>query len=162
MNAVISLQIRPDGDAFSLGLIGGSAAVLFIGTGYIALDTAFDWSGEFVTRQEEGYRNYALYVLYQLFPLICLVLSFLTYGMTCLVMLGEFKPFYYLVGATIFFAIGQVFQYVVSDHLCNASHGKVNGALFETFFTMLALASIWFLWNELTEDQFQIPSVVDA
>lgn len=93
MNGVTSLQLRPDGDANAMIFIGSTTLAIFIGTGYIALDTAFDWTGEFFTDKEDGYRNYAIYVLYQLFPLICIVSFFLAEGFTCLVVLGEFRPF---------------------------------------------------------------------
>lgn len=73
-------------------MICGSAIVLFIGTGYIALDTAFDWSGEFQATAASNYRNIALYVLYQLFPLVCLAVFFLLETVLVLRILGEFRP----------------------------------------------------------------------
>lgn len=75
-----------------MGLFFGSGLVFFIGTGYIALDTAFDWTGEFATNDSNGFRNIALYVLYQLFPLICLVAFFLLEAFLVLRVLGEFRP----------------------------------------------------------------------
>ncbi|KAI5291832.1 hypothetical protein KEM54_005690 [Ascosphaera aggregata] len=152
MNGLTSLQLRVDGDAIALAFISGTAGLIFICTGYIALDTAFDWTGQFVTTKADGYRNYALYVLYQLFPLVCLVLYFLTQGFTCLVALGEFVPFFFLMIATVLFTLGQVFQYILSRHICAVSGGKINGSIFENFFTLLALASIWILWDNITED----------
>ena len=102
MNAFVGYQLLDDGTPASIGLISGSAVVLFIGTGYIALDTAFDWTGHFESSTGTGNinRNIALYVLYQLFPLVCLVLFFVLEAILVLRVLGEFRPMsmYLLMG----------------------------------------------------------------
>jgi hypothetical protein len=63
----------------------------------------------------------------------------------------------YLGAATLLFAIGQIFQYVISTHLCQASHGKINGALFETLFTLLSVGMVWIFWSSITEDDWPLP-----
>lgn len=63
----------------------------------------------------------------------------------------------YLSGAALLFAVGQIFQYVVSTHLCNASDGRVNGALFETLFTLLSVIMVWVFWSSITEDDWPEP-----
>lgn len=63
----------------------------------------------------------------------------------------------YLAAAALLFAIGQIFQYVISVHLCNATNGKINGGLFETFFTLCAVVMIWVFWSSITEDDWPMP-----
>lgn len=63
----------------------------------------------------------------------------------------------YLVGAALLFAIGQIFQYVISTHLCQATSGKINGALFETLFTLLSVIAVWGFWSSITEDDWPLP-----
>ena len=63
----------------------------------------------------------------------------------------------YLTGAALLFAIGQIFNYVISTHLCQASDGKINGALFETLFTLLAVSAVWTFWSSITEDDWPLP-----
>ncbi len=46
LNALVGYQIVDDGTPISLALMGISAGVLLIGTGYIALDTGFRWTGK--------------------------------------------------------------------------------------------------------------------
>ncbi len=41
LNAVVGYQLLDDGTPLSIGLMTASAAALFIGTGYIALDTGY-------------------------------------------------------------------------------------------------------------------------
>ncbi|KAJ5216396.1 uncharacterized protein N7498_002803 [Penicillium cinerascens] len=158
MNAFVGFQLLDDGTPASIGLICASAVVLFIGTGYIALDTAFDWTGHFESSHSGQNRNIGLYVLYQLFPLVCLFLFFVLESVLVLRVLGEFRPMIYLTGATLLFAIGQIFQYVISVHLCEASSHKINGALFETLFTLLAVTGIWTFWSSITEDDWPLPT----
>ncbi|KAJ5405599.1 hypothetical protein N7465_006883 [Penicillium sp. CMV-2018d] len=157
MNALVGFQLLDDGTAASIGLICASAAALFIGTGYIALDTGFDWTGRFQSSHDAPNRNIALYVLYQLFPLVCLVLFYLLEAVLVLRVLGEFRPMLYLTGAGVLFAIGQVFNYVISTHLCQAADGKINGALFETLFTLLSVSGVWAFWSSITEDDWPLP-----
>jgi hypothetical protein len=75
-----------------MGLIVGSAGLLFIGTGYIALDTGFSWTGHFVGSLSGNNRNIGLYVLYLLFPLICLFLFFILEVLLVIRILGETRP----------------------------------------------------------------------
>ncbi|CDM35545.1 hypothetical protein DTO013E5_7981 [Penicillium roqueforti] len=157
MNALVGFQLLDDGTPASIGLICASAVVLFIGTGYIALDTAFDWTGRFQSSHDTPNRNIALYVLYQLFPLVCIVLFYVLEAVLVLRVLGEFRPMLYLSGAGLLFAIGQIFNYVISTHLCQASHGKINGALFETLFTLLSVSGVWAFWSSITEDDWPLP-----
>ncbi|KAL2863544.1 chitin synthase export chaperone [Aspergillus lucknowensis] len=157
LNAMVGFQLLDDGTPASIGLFLVSAAAIFVGTGYIALDTGFDWTGEFATNPSNEYRNIALYVLYQLFPLLCLVAFFLLETYLVIRVLGELRPMLYLGAAAILFAIGQVFNYVVSVHLCNATDGKINGALFETLFTVISVVMLWIFWSSITEDDWPMP-----
>jgi hypothetical protein len=65
----------------------------------------------------------------------------------------------YLAAAALLFAIGQIFQYVISVHICNGSNGKINGGLFETLFTLLAVVTIWLFWSSITEDDWPMPGM---
>lgn len=69
--------------------------------------------------------------------------------LTCLIV--------YLTAAGLLFAIGQIFEYVISVHLCQASNSKINGALFETLFTLLAVGTVWSFWSSITEDDWPMP-----
>jgi hypothetical protein len=157
LNAVVGYQILDDGTPLSLGLIIASALVFFIGTGYIALDTGYSWTGTFNSSLQPPNRNIALYVLYQLAPLIFLVVFFILESILVLRVLGEHKPMYSLVAAALLFAIGQIFEYVISVHICNGTNGKINGAMFETLFTLLSVVAIWYFWSSITEDDWPMP-----
>ncbi|CAJ2511514.1 Uu.00g071390.m01.CDS01 [Anthostomella pinea] len=155
LNAVVGYQVVDDGTPLFLGLMVISAAILFVGTGYITLDTGLGWTSEFDTH-DGNYRNIALYVLYQLVPLIFLVAFFVLEAVLVLRILGELRPMLYLVGAAVSFALGQIFNYTISPYICNGTSGKIDGALFETFFTLVSVGLIWTFWSSITEDDWPI------
>jgi len=76
----------------SMGLLLISAAALFIGTGYICLDTGFRWTGHFDGSLRAPNRNIGLYVLYLLAPLVFLFLFYVLESVLVLRVLGERKP----------------------------------------------------------------------
>ena len=159
LNAAVGYQIIDDGTPMSIGLIVGSAVALFVGTGYIALDTGFSWTGHFDSSLTAPNRNIGLYVLYQLGPIIFLAVFFILESILVLRVLGERKPMIYLCVALLLFALGQIFNYVVSTHICNGTSGKIDGALFETLFTLLAVVTVWYFWSSITEDDWPMPAV---
>ncbi|KAI9792309.1 MAG: hypothetical protein M1816_002534 [Peltula sp. TS41687] len=157
LNAVVGYQLMDDGTPLSIGLILISAVALFVGTGYIALDTGYGWTDRFDPWLVAPKKNIGLYVLYQLVPLVFLVVFFILEAILVLRVLGEFKPLWFLSGAALLFAIGQIFQYVISTHLCNRTNGRINGALFETLFTLLSVIALWTFWSSITEDDWPPP-----
>lgn len=92
MNGAVGYQLIDDGTALSIGLIFGSAAALFVGTGYIALDTGFTFTDYWETSLEPPNQAYALFTLYQIVPLLFLVVFFLLETFLVLRVLGETRP----------------------------------------------------------------------
>ncbi|KAI4599243.1 hypothetical protein KJ359_002202 [Pestalotiopsis sp. 9143b] len=156
LNAVVGFQIIDDGTPISLGLMVLSAAILLIGTGYIALDTGLGFTNYWASSYEAPNRNIALYVLYQLAPLIFLVAFFVLESVLVLRILGEVRPMAYLAAAAVLFALGQIFNYTISPYICNGTSGKIDGALFETLFTLLSVIMVWVFWSSITEDDWPI------
>ncbi|KFY72152.1 hypothetical protein V499_07678 [Pseudogymnoascus sp. VKM F-103] len=159
LNAAVGYQIIDDGTPMSIGLVIGSAVALLVGTGYIALDTGFRWTGHFDSSLTGNNRNIGLYVLYQLAPIIFLAVFFILETILVLRVLGERKPMIYLGAAALFFILGQIFNYVVSTHICHGTSGKIDGAIFETLFTLLSVVTIWYFWSSITEDDWPMPAV---
>lgn len=94
LNGVVGYQLMDDGTALSMLLILGSAAAVFVGTGYIALDTGFNWTGYWNTAliQQNPNREYSMYTLYLLAPLVFLFVFFALESVLVLTVLGEVKP----------------------------------------------------------------------
>jgi hypothetical protein len=162
LNGIVGYQLLDDGTPISVGLMAGSALVLFIGTGYITLDTGYSWTGHFDASLTGHNRNIPLYVLYQLAPLVFLFVYFCLETILVIRILGERKPMIFLGGAAVLFGIGQIFSYVVSVHICHGTDGKINGALFETLFTLLSVVMVWAFWSSITEDDWPMPTVTNT
>ena len=156
LNAIVGYQFLDDGTPLSVALVAGSALILFIGTGYIALDTGFQWTGQYDPSYESPNRHIALYVLYQLAPLVFLVFFYVLEAVLVLKILGETRPMLYLTGAALLFATGQVFNYVVSPFICKGTSARIDGALFQTLFTLLSVMMVWVFWSSITEDDWPI------
>lgn len=92
LNGAVGYQAIDDGTPLSLGLIFGSAAAIFIGTGYLALDQGYSWSGYFDPSLTAPNRNYALYTLYLLAPIVFLSVYFLLETVLVIKVLGETRP----------------------------------------------------------------------
>jgi hypothetical protein len=92
LNGIVGYQLLDDGTPMSIGLIFVSSLILFIGTGYIALDTGFSWTKFWDSTLNSPNRSYSLYTLYQLAPLAFLVVFFLLEAFLVLRILGEKKP----------------------------------------------------------------------
>ncbi|RPA84761.1 hypothetical protein BJ508DRAFT_339410 [Ascobolus immersus RN42] len=150
--AIVKFQYLDDGTLLSIGLVLGSGLIIFAGTGYIALDTAFQWTSQFVYSGD--YKNLALYVLYLIEPLIMIALYVILATIVVLMVLGERKPMLLLGLTGLLFAIGQIFNFVASVHICNATNGKIDGSLFQTLFSLLSVTSLWFFWTLITEDSW--------
>ena len=92
LNGVVGYQILEDGTPISLGLVLFSSLLIFVGTGYIALDTGFSWTGFWDSTLTAPNQAYALYTLYQLAPIIFLVVYYLLEAFLVLKVLGERRP----------------------------------------------------------------------
>jgi Chitin synthase export chaperone len=92
LNALVGYQILDDGTPVSLGLLILSSVIMLVGTGYIALDTAFSWTKHFDKDLNLPNTNIGLYVLYFLVPLVFLAAFFVLETNLVLRELGERRP----------------------------------------------------------------------
>lgn len=69
-------------------------------------------------------------------------------------LLGERKPMILLAASGLFFAIGQIFEFVISVHICNATSGKIDGSLFQTLFSLLSVVALYYFWTSITEESW--------
>lgn len=102
LNGLVGFQLLDDGTPLSIGLIVSSAVILFVGTGYIALDTTFEWTGYWNDTLDDA-KSYSLYTLYQLAPLVFLVVFFILETYLVIRVLGEKKPMRTFRSSTIIF-----------------------------------------------------------
>lgn len=114
LNGVVGYQLLDDGTAVSIGLLVISSVILFVGTGYIALDTGFNFTGFWESTRVQPNQAYALYTLYQLAPLVFLVIFFLLEAFLVLRILGERKPMRKCIVSRPTAANADLLQYTLS------------------------------------------------
>lgn len=94
LNGLVGYQILDDGTFGSIFLILGSTACILVGTGFIVMDTGYDWTGYFsaAITQNDPNRSYAIYTLYFLAPLFFMFVYFVLEAWLVVRILGELKP----------------------------------------------------------------------
>lgn len=145
-----------DGTPLSLGLLIGSSLAFLIGVGYVALDAGFSFTHFWDSSYGGTNKSYALYVLYLLLPLVWIVFYLALETVLVLRILGETRPILFLAAAAISFAVGQIFDFLVSPYICNGTNGAIDGALFQTLFTLGSVVLVWLFWSSITEDDWPI------
>jgi hypothetical protein len=135
-------------------LVLGSALIIFIGVGFIAADTAFAWTSTFQSSNPATLKNIALYILYLLFPLVCLVAYYSLEVFIVIKILGERRPLLILSLSALCFAIGMIFDFVISVHICHGTNGKIDGSMFETLFVLFAVMLLWWFWISIVEGEY--------
>ncbi|KAK7203022.1 chitin synthase III catalytic subunit [Myxozyma melibiosi] len=161
VNAIVAYQILPDGGFLSVSLTFLSGLAFFIGVGYIALDSAFNWTNTFdsAPSRPELMRNYALYTTYLLWPILAISLYLILQFNLVVRVLRERKPLLLLFPAFILFVIGQIFEFVISRYICSGTTGHIDGSMFACLFTLFSFGGLWAFWTDITEDHWIDPAV---
>lgn len=156
VNAIVAYQILPDGSFLSVTLTFLSGLAFFVGVGYIALDSGFDWTGTFdsALNNPDSMRNYALYTVYLLWPIVAISIYLLLEFNLVVRVLRERKPLLLLFAAFLLFVIGQIFEFVVSRYICRNTYGKIDGSMFACLFTLFSFGGVWAFWTYITEDEW--------
>jgi hypothetical protein len=68
--------------------------------------------------------------------------------------LGERRPLLLLTGSALAFAISQIFNFLISVHICLGTKGKIDGSMFETLFVMVSVALLWWFWISIVEGEY--------
>ncbi|TGZ84084.1 hypothetical protein EX30DRAFT_98383 [Ascodesmis nigricans] len=154
LNAIVGFQLLDDGTPLSIGLTIFSGLAFFVGVGYIALDTGFTSPTGYFTVDPKTLKHVSLYILYLLVPLICIVLFYILESFLVLSILHETRPMILLTLSGLLFVIAQIFSFVASVHICDGTSGRIDGSMFQTLFTLLAVIMLWFFWSSITEDEW--------
>ncbi|KAH8660238.1 chitin synthase III catalytic subunit-domain-containing protein [Xylariales sp. PMI_506] len=138
----VCFQLMDDGTPASIAMLVFSASVLFGGTLYISLDTGFNFTRWFL-RGADSYSP-ALLVLYLGVPLVSLT-AYSICQVVFSVRLGRIP--WYLIASLTAFAVGQLFEFVIGSKICAATHGALDGAFFQSLFSLIALVTLCDHWE---------------
>ncbi|KAI9189960.1 hypothetical protein H9P43_001393 [Blastocladiella emersonii ATCC 22665] len=153
LNGFVGFQLLPDGSPASVYSIATTAILVFIGTGYIAADTALGITNAFTPGPK--LMSIPLLVLVLVVPAAAAVLYFITQVLLVFTQLSARKPLVFLTAALVFFALAQVFNFAISDSICWATSRYVDGKAFSTLSTFLAFFCMHKYWAAITEDEWE-------
>lgn len=93
LNAVVGYQLYEDGTIFSILMTTIPSLLMFIGSGYIVLDSMFYWSRSDV-EDKNRLRNHGLYFFYFVWPVISIVGYFILEFILVFKILEEWRPLF--------------------------------------------------------------------
>jgi hypothetical protein len=67
-------------------------------------------------------------------------------------------PKVYLIAAVLFFAGGQIIEFLASPYICRGTAYKIDGAFFQTLMSLVAVVFVFVFWRSITEDTWSEPS----
>ncbi|KAJ1959783.1 hypothetical protein GGI12_004156 [Dipsacomyces acuminosporus] len=150
--AAVGFQYLPDGSFASILTIVVTSAIVFVGIGYIAADTAFGISGGLKPSPKDPFYSPGLFTVYVVFPLVAVVIYIITQSIIVFKFLAVRLPLAWLLASLISFALAQVFVFAVSKSICTGTSRKIDGAFFGTLFNSAAVFGIYGFWSSITED----------
>ncbi|KTW28093.1 hypothetical protein T552_01954 [Pneumocystis carinii B80] len=156
VNAIVGYQLFEDGTVFSVLITLIPSLLLFLSSGYIVLDSIFFWTKSFVS-SSLMFQNYGIYILYFLWSLLCIIGYFILEFILVFKILQEWKPLLLLSGSLILFIIGQLFNFLISKHICQGTQGKIDGSFIGTLFVLLSVILLYKFWDSITEDDWDEP-----
>lgn len=68
--------------------------------------------------------------------------------------LGERRPLLILTLSALAFAVGQIFNFVISVHICHRTNGAIDGSMFETLFVLISVCLLWWFWISIVEGEY--------
>ena len=156
INGLISTQWLEDGTPPSIISLWTGGIAFFVGTGYVAVDTAFNWSGKLPPSDPiEHLQSNGLFVLLLLWPMIA------TFIYTCLMLyvlaflLKEFIPALWFGSSLIAFVLSQAALFALGNTICHGSDSRVDGAFVATLIEAISLGFLFGGWTSITEEDWE-------
>ncbi|KZV98289.1 hypothetical protein EXIGLDRAFT_607098 [Exidia glandulosa HHB12029] len=153
-NAIISTQVVEDGTPASVLPYAIFGTAFFVGTTYVALDTAFHFTTAFESNPPQELKNIALFVLVNIWPGAATVIYFVIMLYVVFVMLQEVRPMGWYIAAMILFVLSQLDVFLLSRVICDGSGAVVDGSFVATVLQTMAVGCLYLAWRSITEGAF--------
>jgi hypothetical protein len=123
-NGVIATQVVEDGTPAALVPLTIFTLIIFGGSLYIALDTAFGFTSVFKSTPPEALHNIGLFVLTCIWPPVAAILYFALMTYIVLGVLREFRPIWYFALAFVLFVLSQLDFFLLNKVICRVSRNS--------------------------------------
>ncbi|KAI8325242.1 hypothetical protein GQ54DRAFT_283652 [Martensiomyces pterosporus] len=149
---LVGFQFLPDGSFASILSIVVTTAIVFVGIGYIAADTAFGISSGLQPKISDPFYSPGLFTVYLVFPLAAIAIYVVSQTIVVIKYLAVRLPLVWLLASLVCFAVAQVLMFSVSKKICTGTSGNIDGAFFGTLLDSAAVLCIYGFWSAITED----------
>lgn len=141
INGFVGFQLYEDGTRLSVWLLRLSSLLWFVISGLVALATFKGWVG--LGPKKTIGLFIVLYILNALFLLIYVVCQILLVLKT----LQERWPLGDILFGVLFFTVGQVLLYALSDKICTSVNHYLDGVFFATICNLLGVMMVYKVFN---------------
>ncbi|KAH7092854.1 chitin synthase III catalytic subunit [Auriculariales sp. MPI-PUGE-AT-0066] len=153
-NAIVSTQIVEDGTPASVIPLAIFGTAFFVGTLYVSLDTAFNWTSAFVANPPQDMNNIALFILTSVWPGVAAIAYFVVMLYVVFVMLQEIKPMLWFIASFVVFALSQLDVFLLSKTICKGTDGVVDGSFVATLLETASVGLLYAGWLSITEEDW--------
>ncbi|TIA91110.1 hypothetical protein E3P99_01281 [Wallemia hederae] len=155
VNGFNSTQLLEDGTPASIVTLWTGGIAFFVGTGYVAVDTAFNWSGNLPPSDPPEYLiSNGLFVLLLLWPMIAVFLYALLMIYVVFFLLKETLPAFWFTTSLLSFMLSQAALFALGYTICDGSNSRVDGAFVATLLEAISLGFLFGGWRSITEDSW--------
>ncbi|TIB75238.1 hypothetical protein E3Q10_01469 [Wallemia mellicola] len=155
VNGFNSTQLLEDGTPASIGTLWTGGIAFFVGTAYIAVDTAFNWSGRLPPSNPPEYLiSNGLFVLLLLWPMIATFLFTALMIYVIFFLLKETLPAFWYASSLLTFMLSQAALFALGYTICDGSNSRVDGAFVATLLEAISLGFLFGGWRSITEDSW--------
>ncbi|EOQ99984.1 hypothetical protein E3P92_03124 [Wallemia ichthyophaga] len=155
VNGLNSTQLIEDGTPPSILSLWVGGIAFFVGTGYIAVDTAFNWSGNLPPSNPPEYLlSNGLFVLLLLWPMIAVFIYSLLMTYVIFFLLKESIPAFWFSLSLLSFMLSQAALFALGHTICDGTNSRIDGAFVATLLEAISLGLLFAGWRSITEDSW--------
>lgn len=155
VNGFNGTQLLEDGTPASIVTLWSGGIAFFVGTAYVAVDTAFNWSGNLPPSNPPEYLlSNGLFVLLLLWPMIAIFIYVLLMTYVIFFLLKETLPAFWFASSLLSFMLSQAALFALGYTICDGSNSRVDGAFVATLLEAISLGFLFGGWRSITEDSW--------
>ncbi|EGX53840.1 Chitin synthase, class 7 [Orbilia oligospora] len=149
INGFVGFQLYEDGTRLSIWLLRLSSVLMFLITGAVALATFKGWAGLGPTK------TIGLFVVLYILNAVFLVIYIASQILLVLNTLQDRWPLGDILFGILFFVVGQVLLYALSDKICNSVNHYLDGVFFATICNLLGVMMVYKYWDSITKEDLE-------
>ncbi|KAF3903437.1 hypothetical protein ABW20_dc0102236 [Dactylellina cionopaga] len=149
INGFVGFQLYEDGTRLSVWLLRLSSLLMFLVTGAVSLATFKGFAGLGPSK------TIGLFVVLYILNAVFLVVYVASQILLVLNTLQDRWPLGDILFGVLFFVVGQVLLYALSDKICNSVNHYLDGVFFATICNLLGVMMVYKYWDSITKEDLE-------